>query len=107
TVIPPAGTAPGLLLPFGGGSVLVLPGPPRELATVWGRALELGPIVTLRERAGTLLRHTLRVYGAGEPAVARAFSAAGGDDGGTRTTICARALEVEVTIRAEPDRARA
>jgi nicotinamide-nucleotide amidase len=36
--------------------------------------------------------------------VARAFAAAGGDAAGTRTTICARALEVEVTIRAEPER---
>ena len=107
TVIPPAGTAPGLLLPLGGGHVLVLPGPPRELATVWERALELEPIAALRARAGTLLRHTLRVYGTGEPAVARAFAAAGGDAGGTRTTICARALEVEVTIRAEPERAAA
>ena len=107
TVIPPAGTAPGLLMPFGGGSVLVLPGPPRELATVWGRALELEPMAALRERAGTLLRHTLRVYGTGEPAVARAFAAAGGDQDGTRTTICARALEVEVTIRAEPAGAQA
>jgi nicotinamide-nucleotide amidase len=43
----------------------------------------------------------------GEPAVARAFAAAGGDDGGTRTTICARAMEVEVTIRGEPERAAA
>ena len=81
-VIPPAGTAPGLLLALGAGHVLVLPGPPRELATVWGRALELEPIAALRERAGTLLRHTLRVYGVGEPAVARAFAAAGGDAGG-------------------------
>jgi nicotinamide-nucleotide amidase len=43
----------------------------------------------------------------GEPAVARAFSAAGGDAGGTRTTICARRLEVEVTVRAEPESAAA
>jgi nicotinamide-nucleotide amidase len=106
-VIPPAGTAPGLLLALGAGHVLVLPGPPRELATEWGRALALEPIAALRARAGTLLRHTLRVYGVGEPAVARAFAAAGGDDGGTRTTICARAMEVEVTIRAEPERAGA
>jgi nicotinamide-nucleotide amidase len=107
TVIPPEGTAPGLLLAFGSGHALVLPGPPRELAAVWRRALELAPIAALRARAGELLRHTLRVYGVGEPAVARAFAAAGGDDGGTRTTICARALEVEVTIRAEPERAAA
>jgi nicotinamide-nucleotide amidase len=107
TVIPPAGTAPGLLLALASGHVLVLPGPPRELATVWRSALELAPIAALRARAGTLLRHTLRVYGVGEPAVARAFAAAGGDAGGTRTTICARLLEVEVTIRAEPDRAPA
>jgi nicotinamide-nucleotide amidase len=102
-VIPPAGTAPGLLLGWGDAHVLVLPGPPRELAAVWRSALELAPMVSLRARAGTLLRHTLRVYGTGEPAVARAFAAAGGDDGGTRTTICARMLEVEVTIRAEPE----
>jgi nicotinamide-nucleotide amidase len=103
TVIPPAGTAPGLLLQIGTGHVLVLPGPPRELATVWRAALELEPIADLRARAGTLLRSTLRVYGVGEPAVARAFAAAGGDAGGTRTTICARQLEVEVTVRAEPE----
>ena len=82
TVIPPAGTAPGLLLALGAGHVLVLPGPPRELAAVWSAALELAPIAALRARAGTLLRSTLRVYGVGEPAVARAFAAAGGDAGG-------------------------
>jgi nicotinamide-nucleotide amidase len=103
TVIPPAGTAPGLLLAVSSGHLLVLPGPPRELAAVWRSALELEPIEALRARAGTLLRHTLRVYGVGEPAVARAFAAAGGDAGGTRTTICARQLEVEVTVRAEPE----
>ena len=107
TVIPPAGTAPGLLLPLGSGHLLVLPGPPRELAEVWRAALELDPIAALRVRAGTLLRSTLRVYGVGEPAVARAFAAAGGDAGGTRTTICARLLEVEVTVRAEPESAAA
>ena len=107
TVIPPAGTAPGILLACGTGHVLVLPGPPGELAAVWRSALELGPIADLRARAGTLLRQTLRVYGIGEPAVARAFDAAGGDAGGTRTTICARSLEVEVTVRAEPEAAAA
>ena len=104
TAIPPAGTAPGLLLAHGDGHVLVLPGPPREFAAVWRSALELAPLRALRARAGPLLRHTLRVYGVGEPAVARAFAAAGGDGGGTRTTICARLLEVEVTVRAEPER---
>jgi nicotinamide-nucleotide amidase len=106
-VIPPAGTAPGLLLALGAGYVLVLPGPPRELEEVWQGAQELAPLVALRARAGRLLRHTLRVYGVGEPAVARAFAAAGGDAGGTRTTICARQLEVEVTVRAEPASAAA
>jgi len=64
-----------VLLALGAGHVLVLPGPPRELATEWGRALELEPIVALRARAGTLLRHTLRVYGVGEPAEGRALKA--------------------------------
>lgn len=107
TVIPPAGTAPGLLLPLGSGHALVLPGPPRELAAVWRSALGLAPMAALCARAGALLRHTLRVYGTGEPAVARAFAAAGGDAAGTRTTICARLLEVEVTVRAEPEAAAA
>ena len=106
-VLPPAGTAPGLLLAHGGGHVLVLPGPPGELAAVWRTALESAPIAALRARAGALVRSTLRVYGVGEPAVARAFAAAGGDGGGTRTTICARLLEVEVTVRAEPEGAPA
>ncbi len=62
TVIPPAGTAPGLLLPFGGGSVLVLPGPPRELATVWERALELEPIVgAARARGHAPAAHAARL----------------------------------------------
>ena len=92
TVIPPAGTAPGLLLPLGAGqSSSCCPARRASSRRSGARALELEPIAALRARAGTLLRSTLRVYGVGEPAVARAFAAAGGDAGGTRTTICARA----------------
>ena len=38
--IDPAGTAPGLVVPTDGPTVMVLPGPPRELQEMWPRALE-------------------------------------------------------------------
>src|SRR5688572_19206704 len=41
TPIDPAGTAPGLVVPSDGGpTVIVLPGPPRELQAMWGPAIE-------------------------------------------------------------------
>ena len=103
-VLPPSGTAPGLLLAWAGVLVVVLPGPPRELAEMWRGLHGRARFADLLARAGEPERHTLRVYGTSESAVANAFAAAGGDADGTLTTICARRLEIEVTIRARPGR---
>jgi nicotinamide-nucleotide amidase len=104
-VIDPIGTAPGLVVPWEGTTVLVLPGPPSELASMWPR-LEAHPAAAVLH-AGARLEHSLlRIYGVGESLVAHAFDEAGGDAGGTTTTICARRAEVEVLVRA-PAAARA
>ena len=66
TVIPPAGTAPGLLLALGAGHVARAA---RARRASWRRSggarSSSSRSRRLRERAGTLLRHTLRVYGVG------------------------------------------
>jgi nicotinamide-nucleotide amidase len=101
-VLDPIGTAPGLVLGLDGATCVVLPGPPRELQEMWRALLERDLLARVLSHARRLARRVLRVYGTSESAVADAFAAAGGDREGTRTTICARRLEVEVLIRAQP-----
>jgi competence/damage-inducible protein CinA-like protein len=105
TVIPPVGTAPGLAVDVQGTLAIVLPGPPRELSQMWDTATELPQFRQVLGRAESLERHVLRVYGTSESAIADAFEDAGGDGGGTVTTICAHRFEVEVLVRA-PERRR-
>lgn len=98
-VISPAGTAPGLIIP-GTSTIVVLPGPPTELADVWQRALTHEVMAPL---LGTQLeRRVLRIWNTPESTVARVFEELGGDDHGTETSICATRLEVEVVIRFAP-----
>lgn len=101
-VLEPVGTAPGVVAEWGARLICVLPGPPRELHAMWADALASGALAEVLERAEPLERRTLRITGVGESSVANAFAEAGGDAGGTITTICARELEVEVTMRAAP-----
>jgi nicotinamide-nucleotide amidase len=104
-VIDPIGTAPGLIVPWDERTVVVLPGPPSELAQMWPRIEEHPAMAALRggERPE---RSLLRLFGVSESVVARAFEDAGGDRDGTTTTICARRSEVEILVRA-PVSARA
>jgi nicotinamide-nucleotide amidase len=104
-VIDPIGTAPGLVVPWGDTTVIVLPGPPAELAQMWP-LLEAHPAAEALRAGERLERSLLRIYGVSESVVAHAFEQAGGDSDGTTTTICARRSEVEVLVRA-PERARA
>jgi nicotinamide-nucleotide amidase len=98
-VIYPVGTAPGLIVPWGDTTVVVLPGPPAELAQMWPMVEEHPAAAALR--AGERLeRSLLRVFGVSESVVAHAFAEAGGDEAGTTTTICARRSEVEILVRA-------
>jgi nicotinamide-nucleotide amidase len=98
-----AGTAPGLLMTYDGGRVVVvLPGPPSELRRLWPRALELDEFRVLLERARPPGRRVLRFFGVSESAVARALADAGGDGDGVEVTICARDFEIHVDFVVEP-----
>ncbi len=98
-----AGTAPGLLVPHGEGSLVVLlPGPPPELQRLWPRALETDAFRALLTRARPPGRRVLRFFGVSESAVARALADAGGDGDGVEATICARDFEIHVDLVVEP-----
>jgi nicotinamide-nucleotide amidase len=97
-----AGTAPAVVLEVGEHVAVALPGPPRELQTLWPRALETEPLRRLLSRAQAPARRVMRFYGASESEVARALEAAGGDGEGVDVTICARDFELHVDLFVQP-----
>jgi nicotinamide-nucleotide amidase len=97
-----AGTAPGVLLEEGERIAIALPGPPPELKRLWQNALESEPMKRLLARVPAAHERVVRVYGATESAVARAFEAAGGEGEGLVATICAHDFEVRVDLIADP-----
>jgi competence/damage-inducible protein CinA-like protein len=98
-----AGTAPGVLLEEGDDRVVVaLPGPPSELQRLWHAALESKPMRRLLARVPPAHERVVRLYGATESAVAKAFAEAGGEGDGIIATICAHDFEVRVDVVAEP-----
>jgi nicotinamide-nucleotide amidase len=97
-----AGTAPAIVLEVGAHVAVALPGPPRELQTLWPRVLETEPMRRLLSRAQAPERRVMRFYGASESEVAQALAAAGGDGNGVGVTICARDFELHVDLFVEP-----
>ena len=69
-VLEPVGTAPGLLVSSSGPLVAVLPGPPRELQTMWAAAVTTSPLRELLASAGTLEQRILRFFPLPEPQIA-------------------------------------
>ena len=102
-----AGTAPGLVLALGEKRVVVLPGVPSELRRLFedapGHPLLAGLFAGAHERD----RWVTRTYGISESRVADLFAEAGGDAPGIETSICARNYEIEIDVRADPQRADA
>ena len=108
TVIEPAGTAPGMVVPPRDGSgptVVVLPGPPRELHDMWAQAVETD---AFREAVGTATDYEqsmLRLFGIPESEIAETLRAAESEIDGfelLEVTTCLRRGEVEVVVRHEP-----
>ncbi len=101
TAVSPAGTAPGLVVPVDGGpTVIVLPGPPRELRAMWQRALATAPAQAVMAGVEPVELVTLRLIGLPESEIAATLL-----DVGTRLdltpleiTTCQRS-ELEVDIR--------
>jgi len=108
-VITPAGTAPGLVVPPLNGSgptVVVLPGPPRELHAMWETVTQSEDFRAAIERRTAYEQRMLRLFGIPESEIAetlRVAEAQLGDLSGLEITTCLRRGEVEVVTRYEPE----
>ena len=106
TLIDPAGTAPGLVVPVDGGPVvIVMPGPPRELHAMWPKAVETGPVQEILIRAEPYAGAMLRLFGVPESEIAkslREIEDGGVDLGELEITTCLRKGELEVEVRHRP-----
>jgi nicotinamide-nucleotide amidase len=108
TVLDPIGTAPGLVVPPRDGSgptVVVLPGPPRELQPMWERAKETEAFRAAIAGAAEYRRGIVRLFGIPESEIAATLRAA--EDAGVplealEVTTCLRRGEIEVSTRYEP-----
>ncbi|WP_217915797.1 competence/damage-inducible protein A [Miltoncostaea marina] len=102
-VLPPPGTAPGCALRHGGVSVVVLPGPPWELAAMWEGALGVPEVAEVLARATARHERVLRLFGVPESRLVGVLEGLGRDAWARlRVGICARDAELEVTVRARP-----
>jgi nicotinamide-nucleotide amidase len=107
TILNPVGTAPGLVVPPADGSgptVLVLPGPPRELHEMWETAVATEAFRRAIEGAVSYQRGIVRLYGIPESEIANTLRAAA--DAGVpleplEITTCLRRGEIEVATRYE------
>jgi nicotinamide-nucleotide amidase len=107
TVIPPVGTAPGLIVPPAQGRtgppVVVLPGPPRELQGMWP-AVVADPTVTAALAGRTELRQeTIRLWGTPESELAATLRELGGRLSELEITTCLRDGELEIVTRYAPE----
>jgi nicotinamide-nucleotide amidase len=103
-VIHPAGTAPGLVVP-GEPTVVVLPGPPRELHAMWPEAVSTEAFQTAVGGRTRYEQRTLRLFGIPESEIAETLRVAersleGFDE--LEITTCLRRGEVEMVTRWEP-----
>ena len=113
TVLEPVGTAPGLVVPPPDGAsmptVLVLPGPPRELQPMWETSLQTAALQAALTGAVELRRGMLRLFGIPESEIARTLRAIEDDDGvpleQLEITTCLRRGEIEVATVYTPDAA--
>ena len=108
TVLEPVGTAPGLVVPPASGTaptVVVLPGPPRELQPMWAAATETDAFRAAVGGAVEYRQEMLRLFGIPESEIAETLRIVDGDGdalAGLEITTCMRRGEIEVVTRFEP-----
>jgi nicotinamide-nucleotide amidase len=109
TVLEPVGTAPGLVVApaegRAGPTVVVLPGPPRELQPLWERATRTEPFALAVRGATVYEQRVLRLFGLPESEIATTLREA--ERAGVRldqleVTTCVRGGELEIVTRYEP-----
>ncbi len=104
--IAPTGTAPGVAIAADESStlpaVLILPGPPRELQTMWPEALETAPIAQVLSRRTQVRQETIRAYGLSEADLAATLRTAEHEIAGfgdLEITTCLGLGELEMVTR--------
>ena len=108
TILEPVGTAPGLVVPPADGdgpTVVVLPGPPRELQPMWKGAVRTDAFRDAVAGATEYRQSILRFFGIPESEIAaslRAVEEAGVPVERLEVTTCLRRGEIELATRWEP-----
>ena len=106
-IINPVGTAPGVVVP-GKPTIVVLPGPPRELQPMWPVAVETEAVQRAIAGRTTYRQEMVRMFGLPESGLAETLREAELHvDGFDRLeiTTCLRRGELEIVTRYEPDAA--
>ncbi|AKS36548.1 competence/damage-inducible protein A [Mycolicibacterium goodii] len=108
-ILEPVGTAPGVVVP-GTPTVVVLPGPPRELQPMWLRAVDTQPVQQAIAGRTVYRQEMVRMFGLAESGLAETLRAAqqavtGFDQ--LEITTCLRRGELEIVTRYEPAAAAA
>lgn len=113
-VIDPAGTAPGVVVPpldgAGGPTIVVMPGPPRELHDMWPAAVASGEFEAAVAGRTSYEQRMLRLFGIPESEIALTLRTAEEEIEGferLEITTCLRRGELEAVVRFEPSGADA
>jgi nicotinamide-nucleotide amidase len=110
-ILQPVGTAPGAVVPpedGDGPTVVVLPGPPRELHDMWPAATATPEFAAAVGGRTEYDQHMLRLFGIPESEIAETLRVAEGSVerfGELEITTCLRRGEVEVVVRNEREAA--
>ncbi|MEV0673725.1 competence/damage-inducible protein A [Mycobacterium sp. NPDC050441] len=108
-VLTPVGTAPGVVVP-GSPTVVVLPGPPRELQPMWHTAVATEAVQQAISGRTEYRQEMVRMFGLAESGLAETLRDAEGAIAGfdaLEITTCLRRGELEIVTRYEPDSAGA
>jgi nicotinamide-nucleotide amidase len=106
-VLDPVGTAPGVVVP-GKPTIIVLPGPPRELQPMWPEAVRTDTVAEAIAGRTTYRQETVRMFGLPESGLAETLREAEDEVSGfemLEITTCLRRAEIEMVTRYEPDAA--
>jgi nicotinamide-nucleotide amidase len=106
-VLDPVGTAPGVVVP-GAPTVVVLPGPPRELQPMWHAAAGTEALQQAIAGRTEYEQRTVRMFGLPESGLAETLRSAEREVPGfdrLEITTCLRRGELEIVTRYEPDAA--